>query len=627
MGTWRLRFEVGGSGIAPGGGIRAQLPDSWHMGERMTAKPVHSADPRALNFVSGSCSRPKSRLQVGVEGGQTEATKINRLGLDGRSGRYVYVVCASVDGDPLEPGDTIDLVFGERSGGSAGFAAPGWCDGPEEILVSVDSAGLGTYESLRGGSTAIEIRSGAHDELVVTGPSSLVVGDDASLHLAVLDRYGNRCSDFEGVIKLQVPPSVRIPSSVSFGPEDSGIQRIPFRAEQPGILRLRASIGDRLEASSNPIECVAGSLPYQLYWAELHSHGHRSFDAVGRSNFVYAKDVAALDVFALTDHCEGWPDDTWEWLRTEVGRRYEPGRFVTILAYEATFGSPWGHHNVYFPGLDGVVRGADQGTLLDLFGALEGYEALVVPHHTGVCWGGAEGNVPSPTGGTPNPDWKYHDPRLRRLIEIYSGHGQSERCDPLHRLSYENARYDLATSSEGPHYAWDAWGCGHVLGVLASSDNHNGQPGRGELGLTGIWATELTREAIYEALRERRTFATTGARILLDFSVNGVRMGGTAIADGPLSARIRAHGTEPIDTVEILVGDTASGQFAVAERWAPDTADFEVDWTCDPPSGNALYYVRLSQCGTYRGRARMAWSSPVWVSSGEAAAGATSAVV
>ncbi|MGH9118476.1 MAG: DUF3604 domain-containing protein, partial [Acidimicrobiales bacterium] len=576
MGTVRVQLEVGAEGIAAGGGIRVQLPDSWHMGERNISKPVHAVDPVAANFVAGACSPAGARIRIEVEGGATEGSKINRTGLDGRRGRYVYVVRAVVEGAGLEPGETLEVIYGERSAGGPGFDAARWTDGPEEVLVRVDPTGSGEHLPLAGEAPCITVRSAEVAEVVLTAPSTVAVGQDAELHIAVLDRYGNRCADFVGEVALRAAAGVRVRERVVFAPEDAGVKRVAFRVEEPGVVRVRATDPVGREIASNPIASSAAAPGLRLYWGDVHAHACHSFDAIGRSPFDYAREVSAIDVLALTDHCENWPTDTWGWLCGEVRDRCEPGSFVTLLGYEAAFGPPWGHHNVYFPGVEGVVSGSDRGTLLDLFTALEGTEALVVPHHTGVRWGGTEGNVSS--GATPNPDWRYHDPRLRRLIEIYSGHGQSERYDPEHPLSYENAAYDLASSNPGPHYAWDAWGRGYELGVIAGSDNHHGQPGRGELGLTGFWAPELTREAIYGALTGRRTYATTGARILLDFTLNGAPMGATAESDGSIAVNIRAHGTGTIESVELMAGDPANGRFGVAKRWTPDAADFVIEW-------------------------------------------------
>ncbi|MGH8777238.1 MAG: DUF3604 domain-containing protein, partial [Jiangellaceae bacterium] len=156
-------------------------------------------------------------------------------------------------------------------------------------------------------------------------------------------------------------------------------------------------------------------------------------------------------------------------------------------------------------------------------------------------------------------------------------------------------------------------GAGDTLefGVIAGSDNLHGQPGRGELGLTGFWAPELAREAIYGALTGRRTYATTDARILLDFTLNGAPMGATAESDGSNALNIRAHGTGAIESVELMVGDPASGRFGVAKRWTPDAADFVIEWEGATPSrirrSTTYAYARLCPIAggsRWHGRAR-----------------------
>lgn len=550
-----------------------------------------------------------------VEGGTTaEFVKSNRIGLDGRRQRYVFVTSVRVEGSALTAGDWIEIVYGDRSAGSSGFVAGLHPEGPEPIKIVVDPSGAGKWVSLSAeASPIIEVVCAEATELVLTAPSVIAHDEEIRLHLAVLDRLGNRVDDFVGEIWIEPSDNQIVKAQmVQLRREDRGIREIVMRASHRGVLRLRARHQSGLHATSNPVLSRAGTPALRLFWGELHSHAERSFDATGRHPFDYARNVSALDCFALTDHAEGWPDGTWEWLRDQVRRHNETGRFVTLLAYEATFGSPWGHHNVYFRGDDGPVVGADAGTLLDLWGVLRAGDAFTIPHHTGVCFS------PLTTGAIvggqcPNPDWSHHDSDLRRLVEIYSGHGQCESYDPGHPLSYENCDFSINTSAEGPHYVWDAWRRGHILGIVASSDNHRGQPGRTETGLTGIWASTLDRECIFDAMVNRSTYGTTGSRLILEFDLDGISMGGRLAPAGPVTARIRVHATGNLERVELVVGDLGTGKFRVAQAWESHGLDLNAEWTDPAPPIKGLYYARVLQQNKVRGRPVMAWSSPVWV--------------
>ena len=86
------------------------------------------------------------------------------------------------------------------------------------------------------------------------------------------------------------------------------------------------------------------------------------------------------------------------------------------------------------------------------------------------------------------------------MVEITSGHGSFEFF--------------------GQNYLKN----GFEVGFIGSGDNHNGHPGYTGLGngqqggLAAVLAPENTTEAIFRALRDRSTYATTGERILLDAS-------------------------------------------------------------------------------------------------------------
>ena len=94
-----------------------------------------------------------------------------------------------------------------------------------------------------------------------------------------------------------------------------------------------------------------------------------------------------------------------------------------------------------------------------------------------------------------------HDGRVERSVEVHSSWGTFEWL--LH----------------------DAFDKGFRVGVVCHSDDHKGRPGAtrpgastfGAIGgLSCYFMPELTRDALFEALRKRRHYGTTGSRIFLD---------------------------------------------------------------------------------------------------------------
>ena len=126
----------------------------------------------------------------------------------------------------------------------------------------------------------------------------------------------------------------------------AGTCELRLRAKAAGAVRLKARWtpadgGAPLAAESNPIQ-VSDSSP-RILWADLHGHSSRS-DGTGTpaDYYRYAREVAALDVAALTDH-DHWgilPLDRHPEILAEIraaARRYdEPGRFLALLGFEWT---------------------------------------------------------------------------------------------------------------------------------------------------------------------------------------------------------------------------------------------------------------------------------------------------
>jgi hypothetical protein len=139
---------------------------------------------------------------------------------------------------------------------------------------------------------------------------------------------------------------------------------------------------------------------------------------------------------------------------------------------------------------------------------------------------------------------------------------------------------------------------GHRLGIIASPDHGGG------LGLAGVWARNLSREALFEALYARRTFGTTGAKMDLFVTVAGAPQG---------SEIRRSEGGVPI---EATVRGTASGleltivrDGVEVERRAFEGSHARLSWTDeDRRPGPRYYYLRARQSDGHMG-----WTSPVWL--------------
>jgi hypothetical protein len=612
-GTWTVTYKAGKSGIRKNGGIRVQLPDSWHSGIRNSANRLQASDSKAGNYVSAHCSRARIALRTWVEhepGPDVTLVKNHRPGLDGRLSRYIYVVRIWVLNGDLDPGDTLSVIYGDTAQGSRGMQAGIISTPVEPVLVAVDLRGDGGFRT-HSGRPGLRINPGPAAELLVHGPATLVQGKPAELLLAVVDVNQNPAVSFAGEVVLRVMQGeAEAPATVAFH-SNRGWERAPFVPKTPGIIRISASGGNQLQATGNPMQVFEREPSQKICWGDLHSHTHYSWDGVGHNNFEYARNTSGLDFYAMTDHsdpasgayAEGLGPSVprvWAEYNALTDRHYHPGEFVTLHAYECSLEAPYGHHNVYFRGKPGPLLAEGDVSLPELWKALTSGQALTIPHHTG--------KMPFPIF------WRPHNTELDRNIEIYSAHGLSESYDPAHALSFENSTFtDASKSVRGPQYVQDAWVQGLQLSTIAASDDHRAHPGQPHYGLAAVAATGLTRDEVFEALYQRRTYGTTGAKILLHFAIDGEPMGRQVIARGAPMLSIEAHGTAEIEVVQVLRYSVSTGAFQIVFDHRPDTMDFT--WTKADESfqEDSIYYMRLRQTGLVRDRIAMAWSSPIWV--------------
>jgi hypothetical protein len=363
----------------------------------------------------------------------------------------------------------------------------------------------------------------------------------------------------------------------------------------------------------------AGGVPtdggaYRIYFGDPHSHSILSDAKVGHPDQVLhlARDHFGLDYAVVSDHSEMGRLQHGEYaeIRAVASAFTTPGRFLSFSGFEWTAGSRYGHRVVLFkqdetPQL--AFSSPEGDTIEELYALARRHDGLMSPHHTGQA-----------TWGRWNPE--HHDAEVERNFEICSWHG---------RFEFYGNPWEGRRQVPGHQYQ-DQLRRGRRVGVMGASDTHHLQPGEG--GLTAVLAEELERGPVFEAVRRRRIYATTGDKIVLEFTADGRPMGEEIEAAGEVELKVRVEGTAAVDRVEIVkdLVDTfaavrieqnpagTDGAFLVYDPAAPEGGErigrddmsrlrFTVHDRAAAGREHA-YYVRVTQAN-----GQQAWSSPIWV--------------
>ncbi|MSQ54122.1 MAG: hypothetical protein EXR31_02025 [Betaproteobacteria bacterium] len=290
--------------------------------------------------------------------------------------------------------------------------------------------------------------------------------------------------------------------------------------------------------------------PYAILYGDIHNHNAHGY---GVGSIERSLDIARthLDFFAFTGHSswhdmpamEGgrerhWIDgfrrlkDTWPRVQQVIAEGNRDGEFCAFLGFE-WHSSQWGDQCVVFPQDNRPLFYAAEPEKLRRFCVEEG--ALMIPHH-----------LAYPKGNR-GVNWDAFREDCTPVVEIFSEHGNSEDDrGPFAFFAHSMGGRETANTARA---ALDA---GKRFGFVASSDDHAGFPGAYGEGLMAALSTDLSRPAILEAVRARRTYALTGDRIELDFTVEGAPMGATIEAGREVQVAFDVRGRDELDVVEIV---------------------------------------------------------------------------
>jgi len=649
--TVTLRFRCGAGGISEGGGVKValcRLVDFGEKGRRANFTfahgwgPIQNRHPRLGNYYT--CELRTSggaRLEVVPQGFFPWRATLRLLGrellrrwgvkLDRLDIMFFFMeqrkIRLRVAGDRLQEGDEIIITLGDTRWGGKGWSSPAR-PSRVELAVEVDERAMGRYRLI---SNVPVLEAAGGEAVALQAVLGSPAGDgEGVLLLKAVDDHGDPDPTFEGRVRLVPTPGLELPVDVRFATEDRGVRRLPYKATEAGIYRVRAE-GGGLAGAGNPL-LVKEEGP-RLFWGDIHAHTILCDGALEPSEFYRtARDIEGLDFAAITMHdtMEGFEPsgraDEWELVKRLREEFTEPGRFVVLLGYEWS-DHKQGHRGIFFAPDEGEPRihdflSPESDTVEKLEELLRDYDVLVVPHHTAwrriflLPWNLAKlvrMKVPEAYR------WWGPENEQQRLVEIYSDHGSSERYDGPFPITHGNPpgwfprflRDDRCRPGAG-NYVQEALAGGLRLGIIAGSDRHDYAvderihpvsiyPG----GLTAVWAEELTPESLWRSLWNRRVYGTTGARMVLELYADGLPMGTEYLCDsGPRLSGL-VIGEAPLARVELLRHDrrgyTTAWHAAGGEEVSFDFVDEDVQ-------GEAFYYLRAEQEDGH-----LAWSSPIWL--------------
>ena len=193
-----------------------------------------------------------------------------------------------------------------------------------------------------------------------------------------------------------------------------------------------------------------------------------------------------------------------------------------------------------------------------------------------------------------------YDPRIEWGMEVVRGRGDM--------LATEEGMFGGLSEFPFPvnFIEWK----GAKLGMIGASDHHMSKMGA---CLTGFWVSELSGEAIFDALRERRTIACANGKMSLWVQSGPVGMGQVGQGQSPVKIGVSVASPLPLDRISLWSDGRWVQHQEVEERQLDLTF---VDDQAGP--GEHYYIVRAQtrQSPEYPKGPIIAYASPIWLNVG-----------
>jgi Protein of unknown function (DUF3604) len=510
----------------------------------------------------------------------------------------------------LAPGDTITIRFGDRRFGSPGIRLQTYCESAFEFHVLTDPIATYDYVPLPQSPT-IAIVPGPPAQWHAIAPTLVRAGEPFRLAIKANDKWGNPSNLVDAELLLKASARIDgLPETIRFARGKFSARADGLTVTVPGDVTI--GVFDRSGKElcrSNPLRVVKADAELVHFWGDTHGQSNETLGTnSAREYFEFGRDKALVDVVGHQGNDFQITGAFWNELNRLSAEFDRSGSFVCIPGYEWSANTAvGGDRNVHYrlegetihrsshaqiaDAADVVDEKADAHTAHELFKKLADKDCVVVAH----------------VGGR-YADIRYaHDAKLETAVEVHSAWGTFE---------------------------WilrDAFEKGYRVGVVANSDGHKGRPGAcypgasffgSQGGLTCFVAPRLDRDAIFEAMRRRHHYGTTGNRMILEVTAELANGAELFNRDPTFDASIAAK------TRRLIMGDIArvTGDTAALSVEAVGSAPIERIDIFDGPDcletlrpyaiGDLGTRIRLAYSGAeYRGRARTTnWDGSLSVS-------------
>ena len=362
---------------------------------------------------------------------------------------------------------------------------------------------------------------------------------------------------------------------------------------------------------------TVGEAQYKMYFGQLHGHTQYSD---GSGSLTSALDyIASLPVdanvqfVAFTDHSNYFdskssPNEeaalydtslvkdsdsshSWSTYKDTIAKfNATHTGIIAIGGFEMTWSGGPGHINTFnTPGvvsrnnttLNNKTSDAGMKAYYSLLSDSKGVDSISQFNHPGTTFGNFS-------------DFSYWDPVIdTRMYMVEVGNGEGQIGAGGYYPSYE--QYIMALD-KGWHVA-----------PTNNQDNHKGRWGNANDARDVIITDNFSEEGIYEAIRERRMYATEDKNLAVTYTVNGNLMG-TILTDIPEKLDINVTVNDPDSSDSISKVEIVANSGRVVHSWSTAAELASGNLSVELTPEYSYYFVRVTE-----GDGDLAVTAPVWV--------------